>query len=428
MSKVGVWFGALGLLCSIGCGKSDESHATDGGATADGPLFHIDRSKNSDVGTTNPLDYSDPNLWVCRPGIDANPCYGDHGELDTTELLPDGTTKLLKHIKATAPEFDCFYVYPTVYLQGSGNRTDLNDITYVMDALMAQGARLSQICEVYAPLYRQVVITPGAISAGLSDGGQIPTGTGSGGAGGSDNSAGRLSGTEAGIAVGDVRAAFAYYLQHLNKGRKFVLMGHSQGSGMLIGMMQQDVDPVPEVRAKMISALLLGGGATVATGKKVGGSFQNVPLCSSPGEKGCVVAYSSFDSAKPPDATALFGRASGGQDVACNDPSMLNGGTGLYEGSYFPMHLANALLAPSNPHMPDPGTAFILYRNAFQGKCVNQGGYSYLNITLQEAANDPRGVPPYHSAAETIGFGLHLVDWALPMQDIIEMVTKQAAP
>ncbi len=32
----------------------------------------------------------------------------------------------------------------------SGNRTDLNDVTCVMDALMAQGARLSEICEVYA--------------------------------------------------------------------------------------------------------------------------------------------------------------------------------------------------------------------------------------------------------------------------------------
>jgi hypothetical protein len=331
----------------------------------------------------------------------------------------------LPHTRAKAPAFDCFYVYPTVYLEGSGNRTDLNDITYVLDALMAQGARLSELCEVYAPLYRQVVITPGAIMTGLSGGGSIPTGTG--GAPPMESAAGRLSGPEATHAVGDVRDAFAYYLQHLNNGRKFLLMGHSQGSGMLIGMMQKDVDPVPEVRARMLSALLIGGGATVAAGSKVGGSFQNIPLCTNPGDTGCVVAYSSFDSATPPSAMALFGRTTAGLEVACSDPAVLDGNPGTYAGSYFPTHLANALLAPSNPHMPDPGTAFLLYRNVFQGKCVNQDGASYLNITLQEPASDPRGVPPYHSAAEGIGFGLHLVDWALPMRDIIDAVAKQAA-
>ena len=422
MSNVrNLFLGMVGIVSATGCSKDAGTlGASDAQAIGvEGQLFHIDRSKNSNVGTTSALDYSDPNLWACRPGIDVNPCYGDHGELDTTELLPDGTTKLLKHTRPKNPTFDCFYVYPTVYLEGSGNRTDLNDITYVLDALMAQGARLSELCEVYAPLYRQVVITPGAISSGLRDGGSIPTGD-------SGATAGRLSGPEAELAVGDVRNAFAYYLAHMNKGRKFVLMGHSQGSGMLIGMMQKDVDPVPDVRAKMLSALLIGGGATVAAGKKVGGSFQNVPTCSTPGETGCVVAYSSFDSATPPDAMALFGRATAGQEVACNDPGLLNGNAGPYKGSYFPTHLANALLAPSNPHMPDPGTAFLLYRNAFQGTCTNQGGFSYLNIKLLEQANDPRGVPPYHSAAESIGFGLHLVDWAIPMQDIIETVAKQA--
>ena len=434
--------GTIGLVFCLACSKDNSPSGMDGGKTplpdarvstdSSSPrtdsgekLFHIDRTHNADVGTTNKLDYSDPNLWACRPGIDVNPCYGDHGELDTTELKSDGTTAVLKHTRAKEPKFDCFYVYPTVYLEGSGNRTDLNDITYVMDALMAQGARLSEICEVYAPLYRQVVITPGSISSGLSDGGTIPTGVGD--AGGSDASAGRLGGPDAAIAVGDVRNAFAFYLSHLNKGRKFVLMGHSQGSGMLIGMMQKDVDPVADVRAQMISALLIGGGVTVATGKNVGGSFQNIPLCTKPGDTSCVVAYSSFDSKTPPDAMALFGRNGGGIDTACNDPAVLNGNSSTYKASYFPVNLANPLLRPSNPHMPAPSTAFLMYENVFQGECVNENGVSFLNVTLKESDSDPRGVPPYHSAAEGIGFGLHLVDWAIPMRDIIEMVSKQAA-
>ena len=139
---------------SSGGGAQYATVSTD--ASVDAGLFHIDRSGLTNVGTTSPLDYSNPNLWVCRPGIDSNPCYGEHGELDTTELLPDGGRQVLKHQRATSPKFDCFYVYPTVYLTGSGNQTNLSDDSYVLDALMAQGARMSELCEVYAPLYRQV--------------------------------------------------------------------------------------------------------------------------------------------------------------------------------------------------------------------------------------------------------------------------------
>jgi hypothetical protein len=407
-------FAAVATLAAVlGCGSEN--------TTAPEPVFHIDRSQLADVGTTTPLDYANPNLWVCRPGIDANPCYGEHGELDATELLPDGSRKLVPHVRAQQPKFDCFYVYPTVYLMGNGNQTNLSDISYVLDALMAQGARMSELCEVYAPLYRQVILTPGAATDGLKDASTAaPAPAGSG--------AGLLSGSSAALALGDVRNAFKYYLDHFNKGRKFVLMGHSQGSGMLIGTMQQDVDPVPDVRAKMISALLIGGGATVAANSTLNGTFKNIPACTRPGETGCMVAYSIFDSATPPGDNALFGRAAAGQEAACNNPSLLAGNAGPYRASYFPVHLSNMLLAPSNPVMDDPGTAFRLYRNVFQGQCKKSGAFTYLESTLVEPASDPRGVPPYLSAGATsLGFGLHLVDWALPMRDLIDDVTQQVA-
>ncbi|HLK38827.1 MAG TPA: hypothetical protein VKU41_18830 [Polyangiaceae bacterium] len=88
---------------------------------------------------------------MCRPGIDPNPCYGARGELDATEVLDDGGLQLVRHHHAADPKVDCFYVYPTVYLVGDGgNVANLSDIGNVLDALMAQGARMSRICEVYA--------------------------------------------------------------------------------------------------------------------------------------------------------------------------------------------------------------------------------------------------------------------------------------
>jgi hypothetical protein len=122
----------------------------------DGGLFHIDRSNLADTGTSGSLDYSNPSLWVCRPGIDQNPCYGD---LDATELWPDGGTTVIPHERDPNPKFDCFYVYPTVDLTTNGNMTDFSNIDIVLDPLNAQAARFSEMCEIYAPLYRQVAFT-----------------------------------------------------------------------------------------------------------------------------------------------------------------------------------------------------------------------------------------------------------------------------
>ena len=53
---------------------------------------------------------------------------------------------------------------------------------------------------------------------------------------------------------------------------------------------------------------------------------------------------------------------------------------------------------------------------------------SYLQITDLVKPGDPRGEPPYTSvSAASLGFGLHLVDWNLPMQELITIVSRQAA-
>ncbi len=426
LAKICTCLGALAVLAGCGSSSSGAQNATPStDAAVDAGLFHIDRSGLKDVGTTASLDYSNPNLWVCRPGIDSNPCYGEHGELDATELLPDGGRQVLKHQRATDPKFDCFYVYPTVYLTGNGNQTNLSDDSYVLDALMAQGARMSELCEVYAPLYRQVEIMPGSTPPPAAPADAAPAAGDAAAPGGISS---LLSGPAAELALGDVRNAFKYYLDHFNSGRKFVIMGHSQGSGLLWAMMQQDVDTVPAVRAQMISAVLLGGGLTVAAGQTLGGTFMNIPTCTSQGETGCVVAYSSFDVLSPPGSNTLFGMAPSGQQTDCTEPGALAGDdAGAYQGSYFPTHINNPLLGSSTP-TPDAGTAFVLYRDAFKGQCVNQNGLSYLQITNLVQPGDPRGKPPYQStSAESLGFGLHLVDWNLPMQELIEIVGQQAA-
>jgi hypothetical protein len=46
-----------------------------------------------------------------------------------------------------------------------------------------------------------------------------------------------------------------------------------------------------------------------------------------------------------------------------------------------------------------------------------------------KAAADLRGTPPYRTKlVESVGFGLHLVDYyQLPLDDLIELVSRQAS-
>ena len=412
----------IALLCCVSllaCADDDSSQTTSAASMSDGGTpaeagaavdhadegaapssVKIDRSALTDVGVGEPLDYADNKLWLCRPDNDPNEC---HRDLDMTELKPDGSRSVVKHTLADKPEFDCFYVYPTVLLSGAAQMTDFTEagVEITLDPLLSQGARFSSICEMYAPLYRQT---------GLSGGRPV-------------------AGADSGLALQDVRDAFAYYLKHLNKGRKFVLISHSQGTFMLTGMMQMDIDGKTDLQKQMLSAVLIGGRINVPDGQRMGGTFKNIPTCSKPAETGCVIAYVSYSADAPPVAgTALFGLPIDGNPAACVNPATLSGNDGPYTGSIFPTTVANPSFTADTLPPSDLETPFVLYRDMFKGACVKKGDFSYLEYTLISDNDDPRGIPPWrHSAVDALGFGTHLVDFQIALEDLITAVRKQAA-
>ena len=57
--------------------------------------------------------------------------------------------------RAAHPAIDCFYVYPTVSSEPTGN-SDLKIGLAEIVVAQVQAARFSQVCRVYAPMYRQI--------------------------------------------------------------------------------------------------------------------------------------------------------------------------------------------------------------------------------------------------------------------------------
>jgi pimeloyl-ACP methyl ester carboxylesterase len=383
--------------------RTDAAVARDAGEDTDaGASVKIDRGHLSDTGTSDPLDYSDPALWVCRPGNDPNECYVN---LDATEIAKDGTRTVVPHVRAPHPEFDCFYIYPTVAVNGGGNMTDFSDISPVLDPLLAQAARFNSVCEVYAPLYRQVSLS--------TDSSGVTTIAGDGT-----------------LAVNDVLAAFDYFISKLSHGRKFAILGHSQGSSMGIALLKQRIDNDDALRARMISAVLLGGAPVVPDGKQVGGSFANIPACTSAGQTGCLIAYSTYDQMAPPDPSdAKFGRSSDAGRIICTEPAQLaKNESGRYRGSYFPLKSHNPSFVSPGYSPTDLTTDYMLYRDYFHGECVQKGDFNYLELSISKTSDDQRETPPYRNPTlEQTGWGLHLVDYNPELDDLIDAVSLSAA-
>src|SRR5665213_371312 len=210
-------------------------------------------------------------VWLCQPGHKPDPCTpGLSTTVYSLTLKPLGVV----HPKAVRkPKSDCCYVYATVSDQ-KGPNANLHVDPEEKSIALYQAARYSQECRVFAPMYRQITVP--ALDSGYG-----------------------IGPAQLQLGLGDVRRAFATYLRKYNHGRGFVLIAHSQGSLVLRELIAQDIDTKPLVRARLVSAILLGGNVLVRSGRGVGGDFQHIAACRTAVSIGCVVAYSTFDQVPP---------------------------------------------------------------------------------------------------------------------------------
>ena len=96
------------------------------------------------------------------------------------------------------------------------------------------------------------------------------------------------------VAIDSVEAAWTDYIEHYNHGRGFVLIGHSEGTGLLGQLIINRIEHNPTVRQRLVSAVLTGGNLPVRTNGQLLFKDQQIQPCRSDDQTGCVIGYDSF--------------------------------------------------------------------------------------------------------------------------------------
>ena len=326
--------------------------------------------------------YADPAAWLCRPGR-ADACSG---ELTSTVVSPEGGFSKLAYMANPRAPIDCFYVYPTVSREPTGN-ADMTAGPEELRVAQTQAARFGGVCRVYAPLYRQV--TTAALQGEAK--------------------------ADRALAYQDVVQAWNHYLAHDNQGRGVVLIGHSQGSRILVRLIAQEIDGRP-IQRRLVSAIVPGTEIAVPAGRAVGGVFAHVPLCGAADQTGCVIGYSSYLESGPPGAASFFGGDPGkGLEDACVDPARLLGRPALQPELPTTGRVAAAL-----------GTTLVENPGVVLARCARTGDRTYLAISFGPGA----GILPTSLAAlqaRRPDWGLHAIDVNIALGDLVELVARQSA-
>lgn len=391
--------GMLAALAAIACSPEAPTPEASAPAPAESP-------SDPALAPITPLDYAAPANWLCRPETQ-DAC---EQVATATSVAADGTLTKDSFAPAADPPIDCFYVYPTISRDLGGN-ADAKPGAEELEIVRQQAARFGATCRLFAPLYRQVTFT--ALKK-LRAGEDVQT--------------------DREMAYADVKAAWVRYLANENAGRGIVFIGHDQGAGLLTRLIASEIDGQP-IQSQLVSALLIGGPVETSAALSAGGSFRTIPLCAPGKGPGCVIAYSAFRANSPPPPDSLFGAAATtGMRAACVNPADLDNGGGVLK----PLMPAGAVLfdelappAPWTTDNPVIDTPFVALPGLLTARCINNGTFNYLAITVNADPADRRtdaiGGDVIVNGALRPLWGLHIVDMHLAMGNLVDIVARQSA-
>ena len=201
----------------------------------------------------SPPDYSKDASWAALPGIPSS-------AEDVPPGLPPGQPELIQAV-------DVFYLHPTSYFwRWHWNAPITGWLTRRITSvtIAGSGSAFNGAGQIYAPRFRQLTLS----------GFEIPES--------------RIGGLE--VAYEDVRAAFLYFIEHYNNGKPFILVGHSQGSRLILKLLTEFFQE-GDLRERLIAAYPIG--TWVNTDPATQTAF-GVPICEEAEQTGCVISWRAF--------------------------------------------------------------------------------------------------------------------------------------
>ncbi|MGI9235015.1 MAG: DUF3089 domain-containing protein, partial [Woeseiaceae bacterium] len=207
-------------------------------------------------------DYAQRSNWSAWPD-DASPA----------ERLPDGVSQIPQAERLA----DAFFVHPTSYGGKDSwvQPIDDEDARRSTDrfSISRQASAFNACCRVYAPRFRQSNIM------GYQE-----------------------ERFEEIFDVGyqDVRVAFRHFLDEIDRDSPIVLGSHSQGSFQMARLIAEEIDGTP-LMERLVAAYVIGHQLSNALVDDV---YQDVALCSSATQIGCLISWDAHEGDKTPSGMA----------------------------------------------------------------------------------------------------------------------------
>jgi hypothetical protein len=198
------------------------------------------------------IDFANLDLWAAHPN-----------KFDMSDNIPKsikGTYKKLNNV-------DVFFLYPTSLTDNADSRmfapiddSAINEKTD-KNAILYQASVFNE-CNVYAPRYRQAHLKcfyqPQAQVKQYFD-----------------------------TAYADVKAAFEYYLQNINKGNPIIIASHSQGT-VHAGRLVKEFFEGKDLLKQLVCAYLIGMPIKQSY-------FSNINPCNNANATGCFVSWRTYE-------------------------------------------------------------------------------------------------------------------------------------
>lgn len=219
-------------------------------------------------------DYALASSWAARPGTPG-----------ASTARPANASRI-----ARRPQADVFYIHPTTYRTTERWNQDIADQTVNRwtdaSVIARQAGVFNGCCRIFAPRYRQASFLAARDMLMTGDGGRAYA-----------------------LAYSDVLRAFDHYMANDNKGRPFIIAGHSQGAEMARRLLIDRIDGQPAAK-RMVAAYVIGIDLTEGD---FGRTYHMLRPCSTPEQTGCVMAWNAVSPEADP---AMFRKFAGARYAA----------------------------------------------------------------------------------------------------------------